>query len=170
MYRNAYPTNTHLDLLIRENQDICMDWSKFYRFILSNKCTIMYELCFMLDVVKLTSSVMQPKFLFPPLAAPHYAMMEIIASSILHSVLAPAVQYRHLCANYQTYTGDGALLQYDWTPIQTVFQEVAMPVDTSICKFDETSDLNLSHTLIRCFIHTLLYRKHTSCTDLGINY
>lgn len=62
-------------------------------------------------------------------SAPHYNMMEIIASSILNTVLT-RVRYRHACPDHREY--EEAMRGYDWSTVQTVFQEPAMAVNQDL--------------------------------------
>ena len=62
--------------------------------------------------------------------APHYAMLEIIASQILGTAitnLGMSISYDHMCSDHRS--SDEALVGFDWTTLQMVYQEASMGVN-----------------------------------------
>jgi len=61
-------------------------------------------------------------------SAPHFALMEIVASQILSAAIpVSGISYSHQCAEFRSK--DEALLGFDWTPIQTIYQEASLGLD-----------------------------------------
>ena len=80
--------------------------------------------------------------------APHYAMMEIIASQILSTAIpVPGIGYQHKCAEFRA--SDEGLLGFDWTTFQTIYQEASMGVDAAaICEFTAATTAATTATFI----------------------
>jgi hypothetical protein len=80
-------------------------------------------------------NVLENKDICVDWTAPHYAMMEIVASQILSTAIpVSGISYQHKCAEFRS--NDEGLLGFDWTPFQTIYQEAAMGVDAqAICEF-----------------------------------
>ena len=74
--------------------------------------------------------VLENKEICVDYTAPHYAMLEIIASQILGTAisnLGMSISYDHMCADFRAY--DEALVGFDWTTLQMVYQEASMGVN-----------------------------------------
>lgn len=103
--------------------------------------------------------------------SPHYSMMEIIANSVLHTVL-PRIRYRHGCPSHREY--DEYKRGYDWSTFQSVLQEPAMAVNQDLvdpdlfldqCKYClETYDPTLDESRIRArsFHHCFAFPEESN--------
>ena len=113
-------------------------------------------------------NVLENKDICVDWTAPHYAMMEIVASQILGTAIPTSgITYQHRCAEFRS--NDEGLLGFDWTTFQTIYQEAAMGVDAAaICEFHVclpcVSYINNIHigfvmisVCIMVFIHHFLY-------------
>ena len=80
--------------------------------------------------------VLENKDICVDYTAPHYAMLEIIASQILGTAitnLGMSISYDHMCADHRA--SDEALVGFDWTTLQMVYQEASMGVNAeAMCK------------------------------------
>jgi len=70
--------------------------------------------------------------------APHYAMLEVIASSILNTVSPSQIKYRHGCPSHRE--NDEALRGFDWTTFQAIFQEPGITVDFDLVPLNDFRD------------------------------
>jgi len=103
--------------------------------------------------------------------APHYAMMEIIANNVLQKYIK-RLRYRHGCPHYRHY--EESKYGFDWSPLQTVFQEPNMAVDIALttpdhykqqCKYcleqyDPIADANRIRS--RSFHHCFAFPEESS--------
>ena len=63
-------------------------------------------------------------------SAPHYAMMEIVASQILSAAIpVSGISYAHGCAEFRA--SNEVLLGFDYTPFQTIYQQAGLGVDAA---------------------------------------